>query len=460
MKNVTLKKILVIICVVGVFYSCNEEDALEEIKGLPESIVNTDPPGSPPRGIIEDWNGYSETLSRQYYDANVGVYYDANVDRTIEWPATFFSDAWSYITRQYGSFGNENVLYVIAHGEDRDDFYKTIFDLDAGERSLIDFTLTDETITAEAIDLPVWLISDIVQNSANAVHLSPASAVWKDKFAEIFTYDLYTELGMEEDAARVLNTYSASESDFPKAGTFWFRDWFLPIYNEHAQGVTLSNFFKVLSQYYPIDGSDYTEEMDLGQLVHFFSGATGVDLQPLAETAFGWSEVYEKELIQARAKFPNLEYPFEAVSTIVDITDDGSLVVSKDHDAGPNSAEGSTKLVDGDNNSKFLTGGFPQTFFFQLVYDTPIVANKYRFTSGNDAPERDLKTWELLGSNDGVNWDVLDTRSDQSWADRNQTKEFNFDNENAYTTYKINVIENNGSTLIQISEWRLLRLEY
>lgn len=446
------------VCSASLLNSCTK-DVLANIKGLPDSVVNNDPPGSPARGLTEEWNEHTEIVTRQYFDANVGIYYDAEVNRAIEWPATFFSDSWLYISGRYGEFGNDNTLYVIGHGEDGSSFYKTIFDQDAGAKSLIDFSLTSETMTAEAIDYPVQLMSKIVENSANGVHLSPASVVWQDKFAEIFTYDLYTELGMEEDAARVLTTFTASEEDFPQAGTFWFRDWFLPIYTDYAQGVTLNNFFKVLSQNYPIDGSDYAGDMNMGQMVHFFSGATGVDLQPLAETAFGWPDEYANQLLQAQAQFPNLEYPFEPASTIVDITDDGTLTVSKDNGGGAGAGEGSLKLVDGDNNTKFLTDGFPQDFYFQLDYASATVANKYTITSGNDAPDRDMKTWEVLGSNDGVTWDVLDTRTDQSWADRNQIKEFNFDNETAYTTYRINVIANNGSSLIQISEWRLLRLE-
>ncbi|QCX37394.1 discoidin domain-containing protein [Aureibaculum algae] len=458
MKNYTIKLLMVLVCTASFLSSCTE-DVLADLNGLPDSVVNNDPPGSPARGLTEDWNGHTESVTRQYFDTNVGIYFDSEVNRDIEWPITFFSDSWSYISTRYGKFGNSNTLYVIGHGEEGSSFYKTIFDQDAGAKSLIDFPITTESMTGNAIDLPVQLMSKVVENSANGVHLSPAAAVWQDKFAEIFTYDLYTELGMEDDASRVLTNFTANEADFPQAGTFWFRDWFLPIYNDYAQGVTLSNFFKILSQNYPIDGNDYAGSIDIGQMVHFFSGATGVDLQPLAETAFGWSDEFANQLLQAQAQFPDLEYPFEPASTIVDVTDNGVLIVSKDNDGGAGANEGSLKLVDGDDNTKFLTGGFPQEFYFQLNYTTATVVNKYTITSGNDAPNRDMKTWELLGSNDGINFDVLDTRTDQSWSGRNEVKEFNFDNSTAYTTYKINVLENNGSSLIQISEWRILRLE-
>ena len=139
-----------------------------------------------------------------------------------------------------------------------------------------------------------------------------------------------------------------------------------------------------------------------------------------------------------------------------DITSMASLTVSRDNGGGADANEGSKKLVDGDYNSKFLTDGFPQDFWVQLTFPSAEVIGSYTITSGNDAPERDMKDWNLSGSNDGTTWTVLDTRTDESFSDRNMTKRYDFDNSNAYTMYRINVLANNGSNLIQVSEWRLI----
>src|SRR5690606_2246808 len=104
---------------------------------------------------------------------------------------------------------------------------------------------------------------------------------------------------------------------------------------------------------YPIDGTAYAGEMNIGQMVHFFSGATGEDLQPLAEQAFGWNDEWAFQLLQAQAQFPNLNYPFEPASQIVDLTVDATLTVSKDNDGGPEAGEGSLKLIDNDISTKF-----------------------------------------------------------------------------------------------------------
>lgn len=449
-------KILVIAMISGLYYSCTPDDT-SAIEGLPDAEVNNDPPGAPPRGLVENFKGHDQDVRRQYFDAFTGVYYDSIVDRSITWPFKFFSSAWEQVTNTYGDFGNETALYVIGHGESDQGIYTTVFD-QQDSHSLIDFTVSSDS-TGASLDEPIALMADVVQNSAYGVHKSPAMVIWKDKFAQIFTFDIYKKLEMGADSTRVKQEYLNDVADFPSPGTQWFKDWFLPIYEGYNGATTLSNFFKILAQNYPIDGSDYSKNMNMGEFVHFWSGATGEDLQSLAETAFEWNDGFNNELLQARAEFPNLKYPFEPASELIDLTGDATITVSKDNDGGAEADEGSLKLIDGDENTKFLTGGFPQDFWMQQSLTEAEVANKYTITSGNDAPDRDMKSWELVGSNDGSTWEVIDTRTDQSWTDRNQTREFNFDNTTAYMYYRINVLANNGSSLIQVSEWRILNLK-
>ncbi len=139
-----------------------------------------------------------------------------------------------------------------------------------------------------------------------------------------------------------------------------------------------------------------------------------------------------------------------------DITSMATVSVSKDNDGGADAGEGSKKLVDGDYNSKFLTGGFPQAFWFQLTFPSAQVIGAYTITSGNDAPERDMKDWEFVGSNDGTTWTVLDTRMGETFSGRNMTNRYETTNTTAYTQYRINLLANNGSNLLQVSEWRLI----
>ncbi len=140
-----------------------------------------------------------------------------------------------------------------------------------------------------------------------------------------------------------------------------------------------------------------------------------------------------------------------------DITGLGKLTVSDENTGGPSAAEGSPHLVDNDITTKFLSFNYNPNFWFQLQFPTAQVVNEYTFTSGNDSPERDPKDWNLQGSNDGTTWTTLDTRTGESFSDREVTVTYMFNNNTPYTYYRVNVTANNGDGLFQMSEWRVIQ---
>ena len=139
-------------------------------------------------------------------------------------------------------------------------------------------------------------------------------------------------------------------------------------------------------------------------------------------------------------------------SAPIDITDQASLTVNRENSGGPGAGEGSPKLVDGDTSTKYLSG-FLTPYLLTLEFDTPRIINIYRFTSANDAASRDPRDWQISGSNDGENWEVLDERTNEFFNERFMTREFYFDNNTAYTYYRLDVISNNGASLFQMAEW-------
>jgi hypothetical protein len=139
----------------------------------------------------------------------------------------------------------------------------------------------------------------------------------------------------------------------------------------------------------------------------------------------------------------------------VDVTSMGTLSV--DHD-NSNANENALKLVDNNINSKFLQPGFVGASWFQLAFNEPQLIGAYTIISANDAADRDLKDWNLQGSDDGVNWAILDTRTGETFANRFLTKRYDFDGTKAYKYYRLNVTNNNGSGVIQVAEWRLVRV--
>ncbi|SMC87289.1 PKD domain-containing protein [Pedobacter nyackensis] len=140
-----------------------------------------------------------------------------------------------------------------------------------------------------------------------------------------------------------------------------------------------------------------------------------------------------------------------------DITGNGvDLSVSLEHSAGSTSAEGSLKLIDGSNTTKYLISGYTNTFWMQQKVKSPAVVNAYVFVSGNDVVNRDPMTWDFVGSQDGITWVTLDSRRDIKSDVRFETRAYAFNNTTAYNYYRVNVKAVRSGTSIQLSEWRLM----
>ncbi|MBK1881560.1 discoidin domain-containing protein [Luteolibacter pohnpeiensis] len=80
-------------------------------------------------------------------------------------------------------------------------------------------------------------------------------------------------------------------------------------------------------------------------------------------------------------------------------------------------AEGPMNLVDGLLTTKWYSGGAPEdtpTAYTPLVFafEAPVTISSYDFASANDYMYRHPRSWTLEGSSDGVNYTVIDTRTD------------------------------------------------
>lgn len=171
------------------------------------------------------------------------------------------------------------------------------------------------------------------------------------------------------------------------------------------------------------------------------------------------NEFEEIVLIAQTPKGSNvsLERLISPFGVLQNITRPSSLSVLRDNDGGPNAGEGSLKLIDGNFSSKFLLFNYTGEMWAMLDLYEPVSAGAYRITSANDAPERDPKNWQLEGSNDAEAWTILDTRTDQVFEQRFQTKAYAFNNSESYRYYRLVVTANQNSSLLQIGEWELYR---
>ena len=116
--------------------------------------------------------------------------------------------------------------------------------------------------------------------------------------------------------------------------------------------------------------------------------------------------------------------------------------------------ETAAKVVDGSTRTKWLT--FTNTGWLVAKLEKPVAVSRYALTSANDFPGRDPKNWKLQGSADGQNWTDLDTRTNEVFPQRFQTKQYSFTNTQAYQYYRLDITANSGEPLVQLAELWLI----
>jgi len=274
----------------------------------------------PPEHWQEHWFDHKQLLNRVYFDDEVAIYFDNDVDKSIKWPFKYLHDVWAYTKKTYGTFGEEQRLYAVFHsGKYGGGHPSTVFDGTHDYRNVIDCGSPDTRAwisdKGNNLDVPTHEVCHIVEGSSHGVHNSPAFPIWGDsKWGEIFIYDVYHGLNRTEDVKRWHDMQLKNHDNFPRANTYWYRDWFYPIYSQHGGSKALNGFFELLSKYFPKNHSasngrpQYTRDMNHGEFFHFWSGAANTNLKTVAEHAFGWNDKYDKEFQQAMKDFPQIKY--------------------------------------------------------------------------------------------------------------------------------------------------------
>lgn len=101
-------------------------------------------------------------------------------------------------------------------------------------------------------------------------------------------------------------------------------------------------------------------------------------------------------------------------------------------------------------------GDWQTTGTIDQKLDKPRKVVRYRiFPVRIHSRTKDPKSWEMQGSNDGTNYVVLDTRTNQSLTP-NEWNSYTMNNQNEYLYYRFYVIENNGdSRYVHVQELEL-----
>ncbi|MEV6594607.1 alpha-1,2-mannosidase [Streptomyces acidicola] len=106
------------------------------------------------------------------------------------------------------------------------------------------------------------------------------------------------------------------------------------------------------------------------------------------------------------------------------------------------------------SRSKWLANDDTAELDFTLEH--PAAVAVYRLTSANDAPDRDPEDWELQGSHDGDHWTTVDSRADERFRKRHETREYSVASPASYARYRLSITCNRGSDLTQLSRVQFL----
>eukprot|EP01136_Pigoraptor_vietnamica_P024418 Opistho-1_new@77448 len=231
-------------------FACNsKKKELNAPTPAPPIVQEVDPPGAPPKIWKEHWFEHVQLLNRIHYDTSVVVYYDGDVKPAVTWPKTYMAEAWNYTKKNYGKFGDDSRLFVIYHAGKYGGGHPGTYLTDGHDfRNVTDCGSNgfDAWLTGvdNDIDLSTHEIGHIVEGASKGVKESPAFDIWHDsKWMEIYQYDVYLGLNRTADAQRWYNKMMLVSDNFPRQGTQWFKNWFLPIYTNYGQVKALNGFF-------------------------------------------------------------------------------------------------------------------------------------------------------------------------------------------------------------------------
>lgn len=147
------------------------------------------------------------------------------------------------------------------------------------------------------------------------------------------------------------------------------------------------------------------------------------------------------------------------------ITGNGGTVTCshKGWEDGNGYTEYAEHLFTDDITTKYCVTG-QRSIWVQYESPVPVEIDRYSITNSFNYIGRNPKAWTLMGSNDGANWETLDSREDQSFMVRLNTVEYPVTADKAYKHYRLHVTENNGAAdqdgggvATQFSKWQLFK---
>ncbi|WP_440962304.1 GH92 family glycosyl hydrolase [Paenibacillus nitricinens] len=113
-------------------------------------------------------------------------------------------------------------------------------------------------------------------------------------------------------------------------------------------------------------------------------------------------------------------------------------------------------LFDNNSASTVSINSTNPTIQYQFTAGPEKISMYTLTSSGLGTEKSDPKSWVLKGSNEGVTWDTLDARKDESFQWRQYTRAFAITGEAEYSRYQLEITETNGGTSTALAEIELL----
>ncbi|MEC4565311.1 hypothetical protein L8C07_05090 [Paenibacillus sp. CMAA1739] len=109
-----------------------------------------------------------------------------------------------------------------------------------------------------------------------------------------------------------------------------------------------------------------------------------------------------------------------------------------------------------DRTGRYWATNSTQTGWIKYKLPNQIIIQNYNITSHSTEYQGSPKNWTFEGSNDDMNWTVLDTQSNQTGWTASQTRKYITNNKQSYQYYRLNINGVSGNyPRVVIAEWEM-----
>jgi alpha-L-fucosidase 2 len=122
------------------------------------------------------------------------------------------------------------------------------------------------------------------------------------------------------------------------------------------------------------------------------------------------------------------------------------------HGDGLRTGYGVSATLDADPATAWQAVHRDREVVWQADLSAAAAVTSYRVTSGTGTRDHDPSGWALSGSRDGLNWDVLDTRTAEMFGGDRETRSYAVAGAAVYSSYRLTLRPRPGSGWLQVAE--------